>query len=588
MTDRSPNPVTDELRSAGPDVAVPSPTTVEGLVAAGQVAPPDAARLRTALARVPPGSIEREALKWVAREYGVPFTDLSAFQPDLSLVAEFPPRVMLTWDVFPLRRVNEHVEVAVARLFDSRGLDALRMATGDTLTPVLAPTDAIRGQIKTHLGIGADTLDALEPSSFLQVVDEDLSGEVDLEESAQDASIIRFVNQILIDAIDQRATDVHLEPFESEFRIRYRIDGVLQDAPVPPQLKRFQPAVVSRIKIISELDIAEKRLPQDGRIRLRLRNEDVDVRVSVIPMVHGEAVVLRLLRQGSSLLDLDELDLGEPELAGLRQLLGLPHGIVLVTGPTGSGKTTTLYAALREINDSERKIVTIEDPVEYQVRGINQIQVSEKTGLTFARGLRSVLRHDPDVVLIGEIRDTETARIAVQASLTGHLVFSTLHTNDAPSALTRLVDMGVEPYLVASSVSGVLAQRLVRTLCTECKRPLTPVDARELPVHARPAPGETFFHPDGCPQCRQTGYAGRHAICELLPMDDRIRLMVTGSASAVEIRQAARETGWRPLFQDGWRLVRAGITSPREVLRVSRDATSDLDAPVMAPSEGGL
>src|SRR5690349_21534923 len=284
------------------------------------------------------------------------------------------------------------------------------------------------------------------------------------------SSIIRFVNQVLRDAIELRASDIHLEPFEDELRIRYRIDGVLQDVPVPAQIKRFQPAIVSRVKILSHLNIAEKRLPQDGRIKIRIADSEVDIRVSVIPMLHGEAVVMRLLRQNATLRGMGQLDMAERELHCFRRVLQLPHGIILVTGPTGSGKTSTLYTALHEINDADRKIVTIEDPVEYQLKGVNQIQVSEKSGLTFARGLRSILRHDPDVVLIGEIRDQETAQIAVQASLTGHLVFSTLHTNDAPGAVTRLVDMGVEPYLVASSLEAVLAQRLVRVLCTHCKR----------------------------------------------------------------------------------------------------------------------
>src|SRR5438093_1575555 len=285
--------------------------------------------------------------------------------------------------------------------------------------------------------------------SPLQVVDDERDDDTNLDEAAEDASIIRFVNQVLRDAIDLRASDIHLEPFEDELRIRYRIDGVLQEVPVPAQIKRFQPAIVSRVKILSHLNIAEKRLPQDGRIKIRIADSEVDIRVSVIPMLNGEAVVMRLLRQNAALRGMGELGLNSREFECFRRVLELPHGIVLVTGPTGSGKTSTLYTALNEINDSVRKIITIEDPVEYQLKGVNQIQVSEKAGLTFARGLRSILRHDPDVVLIGEIRAQETAQIAVQASLTGHLVSSTLHTNDAPGALTRLVDMGVEPYLVA-------------------------------------------------------------------------------------------------------------------------------------------
>jgi general secretion pathway protein E/type IV pilus assembly protein PilB len=376
---------------------------------------------------------------------------------------------------------------------------------------------------------------------------------------------------VLRDAIELRASDIHLEPFEDELRIRYRIDGVLQEVPVPAQIKRFQPAIVSRVKILSHLNIAEKRLPQDGRIKIRIDDGEVDIRVSVIPMLHGEAVVLRLLRQNATLRGMEELGMDMREVKSFRRILGLPHGIVLVTGPTGSGKTSTLYTALNEINDAVRKIITIEDPIEYQLKGVNQIQVSEKAGLTFARGLRSILRHDPDVILVGEIRDQETAQIAVQSSLTGHLVFSTLHTNDAPGALTRLVDMGVEPYLVASSLEAVLAQRLVRVLCERCKEedtsPATQTFKTQLgwPTDAR------IFRAAGCRECRQTGYFGRHAIFEWMDATNEIRTMVLKNCSADEIRVAARRAGMRALSEDGWRLVRLGVTTPEEVLRVTKD-----------------
>jgi general secretion pathway protein E/type IV pilus assembly protein PilB len=389
-----------------------------------------------------------------------------------------------------------------------------------------------------------------------------------------DASIIRFVNQVLQDAIELRASDIHLEPFEDEFRIRYRIDGVLQEVPVPGQLNRFQPAIVSRIKILSHLNIAEKRLPQDGRIKIRLNNADVDIRVSVIPMLHGEAVVMRLLRQNSTLMGMGEIGMDERDLGLFHKVLSMPHGIILVTGPTGSGKTTTLYTALNEINDSIRKIITIEDPVEYQLRGINQIQVSEKAGLTFAKGLRSILRHDPDVILIGEIRDHETAQIAVQASLTGHLVFSTLHTNDAPGALTRLVDMDVEPYLVASSLEAVLAQRLVRVLCPQCKAPDASPTVQALKVQMG-IPAETIiYRPVGCEACRNTGYHGRHGIFEMMDMNNEIRQMILRNCSSGQIREAAIRNGLRSLGEDGWRLIRLGITTPEEVMRVCKEQSA--------------
>src|SRR5581483_1026328 len=430
---------------------------LEKMVAGRQLSAADAATLTK---QQRPGSqpafqSEDDVLKWLAAEYGVSFTNLENIEPDRQLLSLFPARVLLKEEILPLQRINGTVEVATSRLFATQGLDTLKTLTGLKIKPVLAPAEAIQREMKKHLGVGADTIDTLDEGTPLQVVDEDADDGGNLEDAAEDASIIRFVNQVLTDAVDLRASDIHLEPFEEEFVIRYRIDGVLQEVPVPAQIKRFQPAIVSRIKILSHLNIAEKRLPQDGRIKIRLANKEIDIRVSVIPMLHGEAVVLRLLRQNSGVLGMSQLGMGEHELQSFNRVLQLPHGIVLVTGPTGSGKTTTLYVALSEINKADTKIITIEDPIEYQLRGVNQIQVSEKSGLTFARGLRAVLRHDPDVVLIGEIRDTETAQIAVQASLTGHLVFSTLHTNDAPGAVTRLVDMKVEPYLVASSLEAV-------------------------------------------------------------------------------------------------------------------------------------
>jgi general secretion pathway protein E/type IV pilus assembly protein PilB len=343
----------------------------------------------------------------------------------------------------------------------------------------------------------------------------------------------------------------------------------LQDVPVPAQIKRFQPAIVSRVKILSHLNIAEKRLPQDGRIKIRIEDAEVDIRVSVIPMLHGEALVLRLLRQNSTLLGMGQLGMDTRELDCFRRVLQMPHGIILVTGPTGSGKTSTLYTALHEINDADRKIITIEDPVEYQLLGVNQIQVSEKAGLTFARGLRSILPHDPDVILIGEIRDQETAQIAVQASLTGHLVFSTLHTNDAPGALTRLVDMGVEPYLVASSLEAVLAQRLVRVLCERCKQPDHSPTAEAFKAQVGIPANTTIYRSVGCQECRHTGFFGRHAIFEWMDSDNEIRQLILKNASSDLIRDAAQKGGMKTLADDGWRLVRMGITTVEEVLSVT-------------------
>jgi general secretion pathway protein E/type IV pilus assembly protein PilB len=512
---------------------------------------------------------EEAVLRWLAQEYGVTFTTLEDVEPDRQLLSLFPARILLKEELLPLQRINGTIEVATSRLFATQGLDALKTMTGLNLKPILSTSEVIQREIKKRLGVGADTIGTLDEEKGLQVLDEDTEGN-NLDEGEEDqASIIRFVNQVLKDAIELRASDIHLEPFEDEFRIRYRIDGELQEVPVPAQLKRFQPAIVSRVKILSHLNIAEKRLPQDGRIKVRIDEAEVDIRVSVIPMLHGEAVVMRLLRQNSTLRGLKEIGMNQRELEHFQHVLGLPHGIILVTGPTGSGKTSTLYTALNEINDAVRKIITVEDPVEYQLKGVNQIQVNEKSGLTFARGLRSILRHDPDVILIGEIRDAETAQIAVQASLTGHLVFSTLHTNDAPGALTRLVDMGVEPYLVASSLEAVLAQRLVRVLCPHCKQADNSPTAQQFKVKLGIPANQTIFKSVGCRECRNTGFFGRHAIFEWMDTDEEIRQLILKSASTDQIRNAARLGGMRTLAEDGWRLVAAGVTTVEEVLSVT-------------------
>jgi type II secretion system protein E len=511
---------------------------------------------------------EDDVLRWLAGEYGVAFSTLEGVQPDREVLLLFPARILLKEELLPLRRTDTGIEVATSRLFATQGFDTLKTMTGLRLKPVLAPAEAIQREMKRHLGVGADTIGTLDEAAPFEVVDEGKE-DTDLDNAAEDASIIRFVNQVLRDAIELRASDIHLEPFEDEFRIRYRIDGELQDVPVPSQLKRFQPAIVSRVKILSHLNIAEKRLPQDGRIKIRIDEAEVDIRVSVIPMLHGEAVVMRLLRQNATLLGLSELGMDTRELECFQHVLQMPHGIILVTGPTGSGKTSTLYTALATINDAVRKIITIEDPVEYQLKGVNQIQVNEKSGLTFARGLRSILRHDPDVVLIGEIRDQETAQIAVQASLTGHLVFSTLHTNDAPGALSRLVDMGVEPYLVASSLEAVLAQRLVRVLCKHCKTPDESPAAQAFKQQVGIPADTTLYKSVGCRECRNTGFKGRNAIFEWMDTSNEIRQLILSRASSDQLRASAQKVGMKTLAEDGWRLVRKGVTTVEEVLSVT-------------------
>jgi general secretion pathway protein E/type IV pilus assembly protein PilB len=550
---------------------------LDQMVAARQLSSADAAILgRQSRSGGQSSSLSQEdVLRWLAKEYDVAFTMLDDIEPDRELLSLFPARILLKEELLPLQRADGGVEVATSRLFATQGLDTLKTLTGLKIKPILAPSEAIQREMKKHLGVGADTIDTLDEGSPLQVLDENQDEDTNLDDAAEDASIIRFVNQVLSDAVELRASDIHLEPFEDEFRIRYRIDGVLQEVPVPAQLKRFQPAIVSRVKILSHLNIAEKRLPQDGRIKIRLASNEVDIRVSVIPMLHGEAVVLRLLRQNanSAMLGMAQLGMDARELKSFKRVIQLPHGIILVTGPTGSGKTTTLYVALNAINDSETKIITIEDPIEYQLKGVNQIQVNEKSGLTFARGLRSILRHDPDVVLIGEIRDTETAQIAVQASLTGHLVFSTLHTNDAPGAVTRLVDMKVEPYLVASSLEAVLAQRLVRVLCTECKAEDNSDTTAALKEQLGFPRDLKVYRAVGCRACRNTGYHGRHGIFEWMDMNGEIQEKILKNCSSGEIRQVAVRHGMRSLSDDGWRLVGLGMTTPEEVMRATKDQT---------------
>jgi general secretion pathway protein E/type IV pilus assembly protein PilB len=515
------------------------------------------------------GLTEERLLPELAMVLGLSFVDLDESPPDKALLGELPARLLTTYQLVPLSRENGRIRIATSRVFDRRGLDELRLATGCALEPVIATGDAIRRALANHLGVGAATVQSLLAADGIEVVTDD--EDIDLSEIAEDASIIQLVNQVLIEAIERRATDVHFEPFEHKLKVRYRIDGTLVEASIPREVARFQPAIVSRIKILSHLDIAEKRLPQDGRIKLRVSGREIDVRVSIIPMLHGEAVVLRILDRGGALVGLDGLGMSPNHLSQFQEILSLPHGIVLVTGPTGSGKTTTLYAGLSQINTSDRKIVTIEDPIEYHLDGVNQIQVETKTGLTFARGLRSILRHDPDVVLIGEIRDRETADIAVQASLTGHLVFSTLHTNDAPGAIPRLIDMGVEPYLVASSLEMVVAQRLVRLICPRCKELMPESDARALIDRYNGNLPRELFIGRGCRACNGTGYHGRRGVFEMMPMTEQLRALATGTASAREVRRCAVNEGMQSLREDGWRLVREGLTTVQEVLRVTKD-----------------
>jgi len=558
------------------------PTVIEKLLQSSEVLDEHAAvRIREHLgqgkslgeALLLSGIAEGPPLRFLANELGLAFVELDGRTLSKEFLSQFPARVLLERHVLPLQD-EQGLFVVIHDPFESTAVDELRLATGKDFQVALAPLVDIDRCLKRFLGVGADTVQSLiseAGENGLQVIDTDSEEEMDLTEAAEGASIIRFVNQVLTEAIELRATDVHIEPFEEELRVRYRIDGVLQQASVAREVKQFQPAIISRLKILSKLDIAEKRVPQDGRIKIRIADREIDVRVSIIPMLHGEALVLRLLDRSSVLLGLDKLGMSERDLKITATILERPHGIILVTGPTGSGKTTTLYAALSNINDIARKIITIEDPIEYQLHGINQIQVSRKAGLTFASGLRSILRHDPDVVLVGEIRDVETAEIAIQASLTGHLVFSTLHTNDAPSALTRLVDMGIEPYLVASSLETVIAQRLVRLICPHCRERLTPAEVRPIAERFGQSLPDALYKGRGCQRCQGKGYLGRLGIFEIMIVTDEIRSLILQNVSARDLRKVAAQQGMLSLREDGFRHLAQGRTTVEEVLRVTTD-----------------
>jgi type II secretion system protein E len=449
-------------------------------------------------------------------------------------------------------------------------LNAVRFDARGPVQFALATRPEIEKALKNFYGVGAETLGELDQDEAL--VDLDLPADKEITESDQEASVIKFVNQVIWEAYKDRATDIHFEPAEDELRIRYRIDGILHQTPMPPQLKRFQAALISRIKVMSGMNISEKRLPQDGRINVRIKGEEIDIRVSTVPTVYGESVSLRLLTRGKIFLSLDKLGFSPLEEQAIREIIIKPHGIFLVTGPTGSGKSTSLYAFLSTINSVHKRIITIEEPVEYELKGINQIAVRPEIGLTFAMGLRHILRQDPNVIMVGEIRDLETAEIAIRAALTGHLVFSTLHTNDAPSAFTRLIDMGIEPFLVASSVEAIMAQRLVRTICPQCKQEqkVERDYLRRIGFPEDQIETAKFFHGVGCESCRQLGYQGRMGIYELLILNESLRPLILNRSPATTIAQRAIEFGMRTLRTDGWNKVRAGQTTIEEVLRVTQ------------------
>ncbi|MDP8237042.1 MAG: type II secretion system ATPase GspE [Candidatus Erginobacter occultus] len=522
------------------------------------------------------GAINQEQYRRaLGRQLNLPYLEsLSEEMVDKEIISRVPINFLLAHQLIPLQEENGVVRVAMANPLEVQPLDDLRLLLEKEVTPVVSPPDEIVRIANRSYGHAEGAAEAVmegmeEDEAAEQVTVADQAE--DLLDIASKAPVIKLVNLILFEAAKARASDIHIEPFEKELRVRYRIDGVLYEALTPP--KQYQSAITSRIKIMANLNIAEKRLPQDGRIKIRITDREIDLRVSLIPVSFGERIVLRLLDRSAQIYSLHDLGMSDDRLALFARLLKLTHGIILVTGPTGSGKTTTLYAALSAVNSQEQNIITVEDPVEYQMAGIGQIQANPKIGLTFASGLRSILRQDPDVVLIGEMRDHETAEIAIQASLTGHLVFSTLHTNDASGAITRLVDMGVEAYLVSSSVVGIMAQRLVRTICPHCRESFRPEEEalKEIGLTLDDIPEKTLYRGRGCDKCFQSGYMGRSGIFEILLIDDEIRRMVLERTNTGVIKKAALRKGMRTLRMDGARQVREGNTTIEEVVRVTQE-----------------
>ena len=521
---------------------------------------------------------EEEFLEKLSETMDLPFQRLKEVAIESEILSKLPTKAIFQYNVIPLDASDDGLKVATCDPFTPGLVDALRLAAECRIRLVLSPDEDIETAAKKFYGVGAETLDRMMQDDRIDLEDEDDLLRQDLSDLDQEASVVKFVNQIIWEAFKDRATDIHIEPMEMDLRIRYRVDGVLHETPMPPQLKRFQSSVISRIKVMSNMDIAEKRLPQDGRISVRIRGEEIDVRVSTMPTVYGESVSLRLLMRGGGLITMTDLGLNDHDSSHLKKMITRPHGILLVTGPTGSGKSTSLYAWLHTINSVDKRIMSAEDPIEYEMPGVNQVQMRPEIGLTFANTLRTFLRQDPDVIMVGEIRDKETAEIAIRAALTGHLVFSTIHTNDSASTITRLLDMGIEPFLVASSVEGIVAQRLVRGLCKACRRPVK-VDEEFLREHNFPierlANEGPIYEAVGCDECRNNGYKGRTGIFELLPVNDEIRPLIIAHASASEIKQRSLEQGMKTLRDDGWDKVLAGVTTIDEILRVTEADESE-------------
>ncbi len=505
--------------------------------------------------------------------FGAPFATQADFPQEPLLINNLSTQFMKESKFIPCRLEEGVLTIIMGNPLDFYTLDAIRLATNHDIRVLTGREDEILIAIERFYGSGSTSMEKIiEDIDSIPEYQAEIEENIDhLRDMASEGPVIRLVNLIITRAIELRASDIHFEPFEDQFRVRYRIDGVLHDVESPP--KRLQAAIVSRVKIMAKLNIAERRLPQDGRIMLRVKGKEIDFRVSTVPTIYGESIVLRILDKSSIVLDIEKLGFPEDTLTGFKDLIRRPHGIILVTGPTGSGKTTTLYCALEKINSPEKKIITVEDPVEYQLKGINQIQVKPSIGLSFGNALRSIVRQDPDVILIGEIRDAETAEIAIHSALTGHLVLSTLHTNDAPSAVTRLIDMGMEDYLLSSTIIGILAQRLFRVACPHCREPYFPAPAilKEMKIDKVNPTDLNIFEVKGCEHCSQTGYWGRTGIFEFLKITEDIQKLILGKKDSNIIKEAARKNGMRTLREDGWLKVNQGLTTVAEVLRVTQE-----------------
>jgi len=514
---------------------------------------------------------EEKLLKVLAEQQGIEFLDLKETKISDNVIENVPAKFAWHYKIMPTRIDGNVLTVAISNPFDMWPIDDLETNLGYRVEIALAISSDITEAIKKYYGVGADTIERIlqdtpQDSGAESAVEEKVE---DLEMGADDASVVKLVNQILQQAINDRATDIHFEHYRNELLLRYRVDGILYDTQVSENIRYLYPAIVSRIKVMANLDIVERRIPQDGRAKAKIGNSEYDLRISIIPTLYGENIVIRVL---STLMLFSMKDLGMEAMDQtiLDKILERPHGIIFVTGPTGSGKTTTLYTCLSQLNTRERKIITIEDPVEYELGGISQIQVNAKIDLTFATALRSILRHDPDVIMVGEVRDSETAQITIQTALTGHLVFSTIHTNTAAGGATRLIDMGIDPFLITSSVEAFLAQRLVRVICEHCKEEVTD---EKLEI-GESLPGidlnQPFYRGKGCQKCNKTGYRGRAGIYEILVMTEDIRKLVLQKASEDIIERKARDLGVKSLLESGWEKVFAGVTTPEEVRRVTQ------------------